>query len=402
MTGRDRYEGRRLDVAALLTAPDDPQLWVVDWFAARGAVTVLAGMAGIGKSAFAVGVASAAHGGRAEFAGFPVEHTPAIIIDAEQGKRVIARRLRAMEHVPDDLRYLRAGGLDVRRADDRQYLIAEIRAGDCGLVVADSLKRMSPGAVENSNDDMTGVLEGWAEIAQATDAAVIVIHHRSSERDFRGAQAIEDVPDALFVIEQCDDDPLKETRRRIRCAKMRLEREPRTRWVELPKGLGKLVIRAAVAHDWLAAEVTATDALAGELYAALIEHGGEVSRADLLRGCGRDSKDKAGRSAVDALVADGKAVKRIGLRDQVFVQATDSTYTEGVARQTPLDTIQKGAQGGDPLRGSLPPATPPADQGVRAATPSPSPNNTSDDEQRKIDQVIGQYAIEFGTAGDNR
>jgi hypothetical protein len=402
MTGRDRYDGRRLDVAALLTADDDPQLWVVDWFAARGAVTVLAGMAGIGKSAFAVGLAAAAQCGRADFAGFPVEHTPAIVIDGEQGKRVIARRLRALEHVPGDLRYLRAGGLDVRRADDRQYLIAEIRAGGCGLVVADSLKRMSPGAIENSNDDMTIVLEGWAEIAQATDAAVIVIHHRSSERDFRGAQAIEDVPDAVFVIEQCDDDPLKETRRRIRCAKMRLETEPPTRWVELPKGLGKLVIRAAVGHDWLAAEVTATDALAGELYAALIEAGGEVSRADLLRGCGKDSKHQAGRSAVDGLVADGKAVKRIGPRDQVFVQATDSTYIEGVARQTPLDTIQKGVQGGDPLRGSLPPATPPADQGVRAATPSPSPNNPSDDEQGKIDQVIGQYAIEFETAGDNR
>jgi hypothetical protein len=361
MTATDRFHGRWLDVQALLSAPDDPQVWVVDWFAARGAVTLLAGMAGIGKSAFAVGLASAAHGGRGEFAGFVVEDTPAVVVDAEQGERVIGRRLRALDPVPADLHYLRAGGLDIRRPSDREDLIAEIVARGCGLVVADSLKRMSPGAIENSNDDMTAVVEGWADVAQRSDAAVIVIDHRSTDRDFRGAQAKEDVADALFVIEQCEDDPLQETRRRIRCAKMRLETEPPTRWVELPKGLGKLVIRAADAHDWVAAEVTATDALAAELYARLIEAGCEMSRADLLRGCGRDSKDQTGRSAVDRLVADGKALKRIGVRDQVFVQATDSSSAEGVARETPLDTIQRGVQGGDPRWGSYPPATPPTD-----------------------------------------
>jgi len=60
-TTTDRYDGRVLDVAALLAAPDTPVPWRCDGLAADGFLTVLAGRGGEGKSwltlALAAGVA---------------------------------------------------------------------------------------------------------------------------------------------------------------------------------------------------------------------------------------------------------------------------------------------------------------------------------------------------------
>lgn len=183
-----RYHGRDLDLGALMAEPDDPVPYIVDEFAARQAVTVLAGTHGIGKSAVAVTVGSVAHTGGGDVAGMAVAQAGAVILDAEQGRRVIRRRAVALG-LPPTLGYVDAAGLDVRRADDRKFLIDGARRRGAQLVVADSLRRMAPGVQENE-DAMVSVLEGWAQVAQKADAAVIVLAHRGKDttRDYRGAQ----------------------------------------------------------------------------------------------------------------------------------------------------------------------------------------------------------------------
>jgi hypothetical protein len=341
-----RYEGRVLDVAELLAAPPDPQPWIVERFAAPGAVTVLTGGSGIGKSALAVSLAATAQAGVESVAGLMVAPVPSLVIDGEQGRRVIARRLQALAGVPGDLGYLEASGLDVRRGDDRAFLLAQVNEGDRRLIVSDSLRRLAPGAQENSSDEMALVMEAWASIAQESDAAVVLIHHRGKADasgqapDLRGSEAIRDVADALFVLEADRFDPMRAVRRRLRCAKMRLDEAPPTRWLSIgPDSEGRLAVRPAGLFDAdaLIAGEDPRDELRGSLLAELTRRS-PMRRADLLRAAGKDPKNKSARNLLDDLEAEGRLASYKADSGEVIVHLIADTGAGGVRGETPADT----------------------------------------------------------------
>eukprot|EP01035_Chromulina_nebulosa_P037332 gene37331-50385_t len=79
---------------------------------------------------------------------------------------------------------------------DRDGIIAACRAAGIGLIVVDPFVK-SHRLDENSNGDMDAAATAWAEVAEATGAAILLVHHvRKSAGEgveaMRGAKSLSD------------------------------------------------------------------------------------------------------------------------------------------------------------------------------------------------------------------
>src|SRR4051794_16788893 len=113
-----RYEGRVVDLDALLSKPPQPIPWRVHDVVADGTLTIVSGESGAGKSwlvqAFCTGVAR----GRA-VAGLPCVKGTAVYIDAEMGPAMfVDQRIRPTGATAPEFGHVDAMGLDLSKAED--------------------------------------------------------------------------------------------------------------------------------------------------------------------------------------------------------------------------------------------------------------------------------------------
>src|SRR5205807_1685678 len=111
---------------------------------ARGAVTLLSGGHGSGKSLLAIALASAVAAGAPSIAGMPVAGGAVVIIDAENGKRTLHERAHLADLPRDRVCVGIADGFDLRRPPAIKELHAAIAEGTA-LVILDSLASLAPG-----------------------------------------------------------------------------------------------------------------------------------------------------------------------------------------------------------------------------------------------------------------
>jgi hypothetical protein len=243
----DRYHGRIIDVQAALAEPDEPLPWRCHGFAADGYLTTVAGRGGEGKSwltlALACGVARGAN-----VAGIDCVQGRALLFDAENGRRLIARRLRAAQVGPDlAVQPVDAGGLHVIR--DIDWFRDVIRREGANLAVFDSLRVLSSGVNENDSDAMEPIITALKLLARETGAAIVLVHHRgrSEFSDFRGSSVILDQTDLLFTLGRVAGDPDWRHRRKVSTVKCRIDEEPAPRWVSISadRSRGLVTIDAA-------------------------------------------------------------------------------------------------------------------------------------------------------------
>lgn len=226
-----------LDVGGMHTTEAPPVRWVVDSIAARGAVTMLAGKEGQGKSlltqALAVGVASGK-----PVAGIGVDPGRALLIDAENGSGVIHRRLRTFglsARVAERLMVKEAGhGFDLQRDLYQLYAAIERMEHRPDLLVLDSWKSLWSGS-EHNTQSVVGCLTGLVELARKYDLAALLIHHTTKAGDtYRGSSAIGATLQAVFTFTRpAGDDP---SLRALACKKMRLDAEPPTYYLAIEGG----------------------------------------------------------------------------------------------------------------------------------------------------------------------
>ena len=113
---------RLLDVASMSNTDPPPVAWIAEPVLVRGAVTMLAGREGTGKSALALALASSV--GR----GVPLGHirspnqATVLYVDAENSGPEIHRRVHGLRADPARLSYAEADGFDLHR--DLDQLIA--------------------------------------------------------------------------------------------------------------------------------------------------------------------------------------------------------------------------------------------------------------------------------------
>lgn len=309
-TGKsDRYAARVLDVAALLAAPDEPIPWRCEGIAADGYLTVLAGRGGEGKSWMALALACGVARGRPA-AGIRCEQGVALIFDAENGPKLIARRLRAAQVSADlAVQPVDAGGL--RFSHDLDWMREVIEREGASLVVFDSLRVLSTGAKESDADEMEPIITRLKQLARDTGAAVVLIPHRgkSELNDYRGSSVILDQTDMLFTLGRVPGDPDGRHRRKLTTIKCRIDEEPEPRWVriEADRARGLVTVDEADPYESEGGG-RPRDGLRQQVLDQLTAT--PQPQARIAAGLGRDKSDQTVRRVLRDLGAEGLAERR--------------------------------------------------------------------------------------------
>ena len=222
-------------VAATLPLEENipPRAWLYGNFLVRGYVSVLAAPGGVGKSAYALAIALAVVTGR-PLLGERVHHAhPAWVLNLEDPMDELNRRVAALMRAHDLPRDAIAGRLHLHSGrtrrlvmaeldrpsgtiqhPDRDQVIAAIRHGGIGLLVVDPFVK-SHALDENDNRHMDVAATVWAEIAEATGAAILLVHHvrKGTGKDgvvdidaARGAKALTDAARAAALLSPMNED----------------------------------------------------------------------------------------------------------------------------------------------------------------------------------------------------
>lgn len=198
---------RLLSVTDLMNEPDPD--WLVQAVLASGAIGVLYGPPGQGKTFVALGIALNVARGE-DWHGRAVKRGGVLYIAAE-GQRGLKKRIAAA---------LRHGSLDAARLSDVRFhmepvdlrsepavawVLDVVRANGIRLVVVDTLAHCMPGVDENTVKDIQHVIRGLQRIT-GTGAAVLVLHHstKASAQTERGSGALRAAADTMLAVSGSD------------------------------------------------------------------------------------------------------------------------------------------------------------------------------------------------------
>lgn len=307
---RDRYAGRVLDVRVMLAAPDEAIPWRCDGLVADGFLTVLAGVGGEGKSWLALALAAGVARGAAA-AGIDCAQGRAVIFDAENGPKLIGRRLRAAALTPGlAVQPIDAGGLSF--AKDLGWFRQTTIDKKANLVVFDSLRVLSSGAKESDADEMEPIVTRLKQLSRDTGAGVLLVHHRGKAEtsEYRGSSVIRDQTDLLFTLGRVAGDPEGRHRRKITAVKCRIDEEPQPRWVaiEADRSRGLVFVNATDPYEPDGSGTPGRDALRDDVLGALTD--ASQSQARIATTLGRAKSDGTVRRLLADLEADGLAEER--------------------------------------------------------------------------------------------
>ncbi|MFZ2049892.1 MAG: AAA family ATPase [Solirubrobacteraceae bacterium] len=324
---------RRLDVPALLAAEDEPIPYRVVPVAANGYVTLLAGHGGEGKSLLASGLAIGVATGSL-VAGLRCVKGRVLIIDGENGEKLIGRRYRLAQGPPEGVEIYEATGLDLAHHGD--WLKETILAEKANFIVIDSLRTLAPSMQENDGDTVLPVASTLRAVARETGAAILVLHHRPKHGPgYRGSSVLRDQVDALFVLGRDPSDPDRRTRRFLHCdpsrdGKMRFDLEPAEHWLSIDVSDGLLSLTQAEPFGEQTHEPTSAERRAEQIVGAL--EGGALNRSDVARSIGCDPADGT----------IGRALRQ--LRDEGVIDRQANTYSL---------VLPHGKDPGNPANGPL-------------------------------------------------
>lgn len=297
---------RIVDMAAAMKAAAGPLPYRVRPFALDATVSLLVGRAGESKTFLGL-IACAGVQSGADVA--PLACTPgrALYLDGENGSRQMARRFTLLGFDPDALTVADGTGLRLPRAIGE---VKELVTGTgANLLVIDSLRRLAPDVREDKSDDVGPLMAALAQLARETGCAVVVIHHRSTKdhaADVRGSSTLEDQADVVFVLEKVKGDPERATRRRLRCVKMRPDREPAATWLRLKAVFGVMTIGAAEPFE-ADNKPPADEVVADEIRALASKTPADGwTPGDLAAAVGRRRDDKLFQAALKALLTAGE------------------------------------------------------------------------------------------------
>jgi archaellum biogenesis ATPase FlaH len=169
--------------------------WLIKGVLPKAELGMIYGESGSGKSFFALDMAMAIARGVPKWRDHKVTAGGVVYVAAE-GTWGLANRLRAYhaEHKSegeDPSLGIITDAPNFLEGKDHKTVIDRIKACDLGrpvdLVIVDTLSRVSPGANENSSEDMGAVLAHCKAIHEATGAMVLLVHHSGKDAS-RGAR----------------------------------------------------------------------------------------------------------------------------------------------------------------------------------------------------------------------
>jgi hypothetical protein len=199
-------------LSAVEFAQQKPTSWIIKGILPQAELCVLFGTSGSGKTFFTLDVLGAIVRG-AEWRGKKVKKGRAVYVAAE-GAGGFRKRMKAYcDFHGIDLADLDIGVIadapNLMEKADIKDLVAAIQAhGKVNVIVMDTLAQVTPGANENSGDDMGRALAHCKLIHRATGALVILVHHsgKDSTKGARGWSGLRGAADAQIEIVRAGDD----------------------------------------------------------------------------------------------------------------------------------------------------------------------------------------------------
>lgn len=140
--------------------------------------------------------------------GHDVEPTRVLYI-AGEGAHGIGGRVDAWEYawgrnVPHDMFTVRAGAPNMHQTGPAyDHLLEHVQAGAYGLVIVDTLRRVS-GSADGNSSEMGLVVDNLDRLKQATENGTIltVAHTDKGDHDTRGYSGIEDDADVVWAVKR--------------------------------------------------------------------------------------------------------------------------------------------------------------------------------------------------------
>ena len=179
-----------------------PLSWLVKGFLPKAQLAVLYGESGAGKTFAVLDLVAAVARGVDQWRGHRVKPTRVAYIVAE-GVAGFQSRLEAYSrHNGVDLASLSLGVIadapNLLAHDDKLVAKQVLAWGGAGLIVVDTLAQTTPGANENSGEDMGKALAHCRRLHQATGALILLVHHSGKDaargaRGWSGLKAAADV-----------------------------------------------------------------------------------------------------------------------------------------------------------------------------------------------------------------
>lgn len=184
--------------------PQPPIEYIVDGLIPTGSVNVFYGEPGSKKTYSLLSMAVDVAGGL-EWCGMSVEQSPVLIIDEESGKRRMLRRLHdalAGEQLGPDtpVYFVSLASFKMDDPADEVVIQGLIEETGARLVIIDALADVMDGD-ENSKKETQPVFNALRRVAEATDSAIIVIHHANKGGGYRGTSAIKGAVDTLVQVQ---------------------------------------------------------------------------------------------------------------------------------------------------------------------------------------------------------
>lgn len=186
----------------LATEPE-PIRWLWDDFIAEGSLTVLSAYAKTGKSTLITPLMlSIAHGD--PFLGRATCKTPILYLAVEEHPRDVHLRLVQFGITPDDPMHIAAGRL---LPSEFPRIGEYVRRQKIGLVVLDTLASFWNVEDENDNAEVGRAVRPWLDLARATNAAVLLVHHDRKSggpdgKGVRGGSALFGAVDQLITLDR--------------------------------------------------------------------------------------------------------------------------------------------------------------------------------------------------------
>jgi hypothetical protein len=168
-----------IDLAEFLSRPVPPVPWLWRHWIARGDLALIVADPKVGKSLLALGLALATRKGTA-FLGDPCERGRVGILDFENPREEVHRRLAAFGLGPDDvegLMYVHMPTFDLSSPDSTALLRGLILEHALDLLIIDSIRRAAPGLEENDSAAVSAVFSPLRRLSVETGASIAAIHH---------------------------------------------------------------------------------------------------------------------------------------------------------------------------------------------------------------------------------
>jgi len=295
---------RRLDVSRMVRENPPAVPWVIEGLVVRGALTILNGREGEGKSLLAMALAAGVALGDSQ-AGMNCHTGKVLIVDTENGEYETHRRVHALG-LPSSVEMFEPA--DGQRFDlrtdlgDLDRLLAEHKPD---LLVLDSLRSLW-GGEENDSGEVAKVLDPLRNLVRKHGAGTILLHHSGKGTgSYRGSSAIGASAELGFTLARDEGDDDRD-RRSLTCWKCRPAPQPVKAWLRLSVDREMVFIDAAEAPEQEpATRALVTSSLKPQVLAALTAE--PRARAVVARAVGRDPKDRSVGRVLTDLTDEGRA-----------------------------------------------------------------------------------------------